>query len=69
MLNFVAFGDGGQAHANATLIFVKSITLTGVIFDIIVTIQLLYTDYCRKHVGYRLGKKFLSYLLLSLVCK
>lgn len=34
---FDTSGDGGQVHANATLIFVKDITSTGVIFDVIVT--------------------------------
>jgi len=42
--NFVAFGDGGQAHVKITLIFVKSITLIGVIFDIIVIVQLSHTS-------------------------
>lgn len=41
--NFIAFGDGGQAHDNATLILVKNITLSGVIFDIILIVQLSYT--------------------------
>lgn len=39
-LDFVIFGDGGQVHVNATLIFIKSIALSGVIFNAI--IWLLY---------------------------